>query len=481
MRIAFVNAPFKTYYSRNQRSPAVTKGGTFYYPFWLALACGFAQKSGHEAVLYDFIASDTPCDEAISILKKNSFQLVVVDITTPSVFHDVSFSDDVKKKIPGSIVMLVGTHVTALPEETLKMSKYIDLAAITEYDRTVVEVANAFEKGKSFTNVKGICFRHNQGFQRTAPQRLMTGEELDTLPFVSEIYKKFLNIKNYYFAAARHPMVMIITGRGCPFACNFCIYWQTLHGKVYRKRSAENVAAEFEYIAGELPFVKEIIIEDDTFTADIPRVQKICRILIERKNKLPWSANVRVGIDLETMCLMKKAGCRLLITGFESGDQKVLDNMGKHIRIGMSYDHMEFARKAGLLVHGCFMFGNPGETKETMEKTMKLAVELNCDSAQFYPLFVYPGTKSYAWFEERNLIATKDFRLWLKENGEHNTVIKLPGISSDEIVVFCENAYLRYHLRPAYLWLKTKQLFSNPAEGFRSLRSAFNFFKTKLT
>lgn len=480
MNIAFINPPFLQFYSRNQRSPAVTKGGTLYYPYWLAYACGWANIHNHKGILFDFVADNTPEAKSISRVKKEKPGLIVIDSATPSIVNDLNFAKKLHAALPKIPIVFVGTHPSALPEEILRSSPWVTAIGISEYDHTIVDIANAIQKKKPLSSVNGCAIRKGKTIIRTKPHQPLTPEDLNSMPFVTSIYKKHLSIKNYYFAAARYPEVMIVTGRGCPFGCNFCIFWQTLHGKSFRARSAQNVADEFAYITRELPSVKEVIIEDDTFTSNIPRVREICRLLIVQNNSLAWSANVRVGVDLETLRLMKQAGCRLIITGFESGDQKLLDAMGKHATVAMAEELMKNTKKAGLLVHGCFMVGNPGETKETMEKTLQHAIRLNPDSAQFYPLFVYPGTVSWRQYIDNKWISTTDFSQWLKSDGEHNTMINLPGLSSEEMVTFCEAAYPKYYIRPKYLGMKIVQLFTNPKEGVRSLLSASKYVYTKL-
>ncbi len=169
------------------------------------------------------------------------------------------------------------------------------------------------------------------------------------------------------------------------------------------------------------------------------------------------------------MELMKRAGCRLLIVGYESGSQVVLDGMGKKIRLADSLKFATNARKARLLVHGCFMVGNPGETRQTMQETLDFAKKLDPDSAQFYPLFVYPGTRAYEWAKSHGYLKTTDFRRWLNQSGGHECVIDLPGLSANAMTDFCSQAYLKFHLRPQYFWKKTKQLVVDPAEALRTL------------
>jgi len=475
MKIAFVNPPFLTGFSRGQRSPGVPSGGTFYYPYWLALACGWAQKKGQEVWLFDFVASKDSFQTAIKKLKDFSPKLAVIETSTPSIFNDLRFGKKVKKTLPDCFILLVGPHVSALPKQTLEAEKAIDGVAVGEYDQTVVDLAEALEKGKSLEKVAGLVFRRGRKVITNSPRKFLTN--LDEFPFVSQIYKQFLEPKNYFFAAARWPMVMIITGRGCPFGCFFCLWPQTLHGLKYRFCSAKKVAEEFAWISKNMPEIKEVVIEDDTFTANIPRVRKVCRLLIAQKNRLPWSTNARVHLDLQTMKLMKKAGCRLLIVGYESGNQEILNSMGKKITLEQSRRFAKNAKKAGLLVHGCFIIGGPGETLKTARQTFRFACELEPDSAQFYPLFVYPGTKAFSWAQREGFLKTTNFRRWLDKKGKYQGTVNQPGLSARQAADFCRWAYRHFYFRPKYLFKKLIQLVKTPEEGLRSLRAGINFFK----
>ena len=242
-------------------------------------------------------------------------------------------------------------------------------------------------------------------------------------------------------------------------------------------RSPENIAAEFACVAENLPEVREIGIEDDTFTIDRKRVERFCRMLIESNNRLKWYCNVRADLDYDLMALMRQAGCRLVTVGFESGEQAILDGMRKNLRAA---DYPRFARdakRAGLLVHGCLIAGLPGETRQTLEKSFRLAKELDCDSMQFYPLIVYPGTEAYRWAKGNGYLLTEDYRQWLTPAHAHNCVLSFPRLSREELEEFCERAYRRYHLNCRYLLKKLLQMFRRPSEGRRTLRSAFNYLR----
>jgi len=480
MKVLLLNPPFKTKYgrySRTSRSPAITKGGTLYYPFWLAYAAGVLEKAGHEVKLIDSCAYRYDRKKTYEIAKEFRPELIVLDTSTPSIYSDVEVGADLKEIFPKSFVVLVGTHPSALPEETLKLNKKIDAVARGEYDYTVRDLADTLEKKEDIKKVKGITYRKGEKIFHNPNREFI--KNIDELPFVSSVYKKHLDPKKYFFSAAQYPMIMIISGRGCPFRCFFCVYPQTFHGRRYRLRSAENVVDEFEHIIENFPEVKEVGIEDDTFTANIKRAREICQLLINRRlhRKIKWWANVRVNLDLDTMKLMKEAGCRLVIAGFESGVQKILDNMRKGITVEQSFEFAKNAKKAGLLVHGCFMVGNPGETWRTMQETLDFAIKLNIDTAQFFPMIPYPGTEAYKWAKDNSFLKNISFNQWLTEDGLHNTVINPEGLSAQDLVKFCDYARRKYYLRYSYVSYKLRQCLSDYQEAKRTLKSLKSFFR----
>jgi radical SAM superfamily enzyme YgiQ (UPF0313 family) len=244
----------------------------------------------------------------------------------------------------------------------------------------------------------------------------------------------------------------------------------------FRTRSPKHVATEFRLISEYFPGVREIVIEDDTFSINDKRVEEIAEALIAESNRIPWSANVRTTLSQEAMRLMKAAGCRLLIVGYESGDQSILDSVGKGTRVEQSFEFARRARRTGLLVHGCFMAGNVGETLQTLEKTLDMAMELRPDTAQFFPLMVYPGTRDYSRLKADGRITAKSYEDWLTPDGLHNCVVDLPDLTAEELVAWCNSARRRFYLRPGYLLYKLWQTIRHPfAEGRRTLKSLGTF------
>jgi radical SAM superfamily enzyme YgiQ (UPF0313 family) len=478
MKIVALNPPFLPRYSRESRSPAVAKSGTLYYPMWLAYAAGFLEKQGHEVLFIDAPAAGLSREQTEQRITEFSPQLAVVDTSTPSIYSDVEAASGLKRKIPGLFTVLVGVHVSALPEQTLSLDAGIDAVAIGEYEATLADVAAALSAphGRDALRlIPGIAFRDKTGaIVRNAPRDYI--DNLDALPMVSAVYKKHLTVEPYFYGHSRHPLIVIMTGRGCPFHCTYCVVPQVLQGHRYRRRSVKNVVEEFIYIRDNFPQVREIMIEDDTLTADAKRCRELSGALIAAgATRIPWSANSRADVDFETMAAMKKAGCRLFCVGFESGDQEILNNIKKGTTLEKIRRFMKDAKRAGILIHGCFMVGNRGETHETLETTLRFAKELSPDTAQFFPIMVYPGTDDYRYFKENGWIVTEDFRRWLTADGLHSSVVSNPRLTHETLVDFCDRARREFYLRPGYIAGKAMQALRDPGElkrlvkGFRTL------------
>lgn len=481
MKIAVLNPPFLPKFSRESRSPAVTKSGTLYFPMWLAYAVGFLEKHGHEVLFLDAPASGLGVEDVYKRIAGFKPSLAVLEASTPSIYNDVAVACEIKKEVPDVFTILVGVHVSAVPVQTLREAPDgLDAVAVHEFDATLVELAEKLAESRSdetLKRIRGIAFK-NQAGEILLNERRPFIEDLDALPFVSAVYKKHLDVTPYFYGHSRHPLIVLLTGRGCPFRCTYCVYPQTLVGHTYRKRSVKNIVEEFVFIAENFPDVKEIMIEDDTLTADKARCRELAQALIHAKAiRIPWSANSRADVDFDTMAIMKKAGCRLLCVGFESGDQTILDNIKKTITLERIRQFRKDAKKAGILIHGCFMVGNKGETRETLEKTVKFARELEPDTAQFFPIMVYPGTEAYTYFDSMGWIASKNYSNWIDKNGLHASVVSNPDLTYEELALFCSRARKEFYLRMKYIVLKCFQIITHPGEAKRIIKAFSTFYK----
>ena len=484
MKIMMLNPPFIERFSRDSRSPERSKGNCLYYPIYLSYATGVLEKEGFKVRLLDAVAENIGHKKAVDITKRFNPELIVINTSTPSIYNDLSIGSWIKKRLPNSFVTLVGTHPTALPEQTLQLEPNIDAIARGEYDYTIRDLALTLEKGGDLNTVQGLTFRSGNSIIHNPDRPFI--KDLDEIPFVSEVYKKHLNIKKYFYPTVPHPEVTILTGRGCPFQCSFCLYSQVWWKGNYRLRSIENVVDEFEYIVNELP-VRGIMIEDDTLTINKKRAREISREIIKRGIKIKWCCNSRADVDYETMKIMKKAGCSLFCVGFESGSQMLLNNVHKGTKIEKIKKFMTDSKKAGIKIHGCFILGLREGSKRTVEDTIKFAIDLDPDTVQFYPLMVYPGTPDFEWAKQNKFLKTEDWAEWITEEGVHNTVIDRPSLSSEYLVKKCDEALRRFYFRPKKILsimlnsLKNRDEFARYFGGFTTfvnyLRGGFKFPK----
>ncbi|MBQ7857644.1 MAG: radical SAM protein [Oscillospiraceae bacterium] len=477
MKICFINPPFKPEhgkFSRESRSPAIGHSGVLYYPLWLIYAAAVAKECGFDVAFIDAPAKQMNVEQTLERVagEAGDAKLFVFDTSTPSIFSDVEFAGMIKERYPEAFTLLVGTHPSATVEETMGYSSRIDGIARREFDYIVRDLAIALRDGTALSEVKGLSWRNGDAVVHNPDAEFIT--DMDAIPFASKFIKEYLCVTDYVFAAAAFPSIQIFTGRGCPARCNFCVYPQTMHGHRYRLRSVESVIEELEYIVANFPEVKEVVFEDDTFTISKERVTQICQQMIDKglNKRLRWLCNARVNLDYDTMCMMKKAGCHLIIPGIESVNQQILKNIRKGTTVEQIEKYVANARKAGLMIHACYMVGNEGETRQTMEETLAAAMRFKTDTAQFYPLIPYPGTEAYDW-AKRNGYLQGSYADYVHEDGTLNCVISTPELSAQDLVDFCSRARKKYYLRPWYICHRIW----NGLRDFEDLKRSLKAFK----
>jgi radical SAM superfamily enzyme YgiQ (UPF0313 family) len=275
MRVLFLNPPFHPRFSREQRSPAVTKSGTLYYPKWLATAAGVALQRGHEVDLLDSPAAGYSVQAVIDRIRFKNIEAVVCDTSTPSILNDVKVVESLAAAQPSLHCLMVGRHVSALPAETLNLSPTLEAVAIREYEYTVRDWLEAKACGADLSAVDGLVWRKPDTGEIITNRPRPAIENLDEIPFVTEVYKRFLHTPDYFYGHSLWPLVVFDTSRGCPYHCSFCVYPQTFSGHTIRYRSVNNVADEFEFVAREMPEIKTVMLEDDTFIINKSRTLQL--------------------------------------------------------------------------------------------------------------------------------------------------------------------------------------------------------------
>ena len=465
-------------FSRESRSPCVTKSSTLYWPMFMCYAAGCVEEDGNEIMVIDSPAMDLDLQGTLERIKSFKPELAVLNTSTPSINNDMRVGRAVKEALSCDIAMM-GTHATAEPLEILERESAIDYVISGEADYTTRELVRYLRGDGPDHKRKILGVSWRQGEERIRNPERPKIEDLDALPWVSKVYHKYLFscYKRYFYGANINPLIVILSGRGCPFRCTYCVIPQTLTGNTYRKRGIKDVVDEMAFIKEAFPDLGEIFFEDDTFTAHPSRTAELCQEVINRGLKVTWSANARADVKYEVLDVMKKAGCRELCVGFESSSVDVLKNVKKGLAIGMAEKFMTAADRAGILIHGCFMVGNLGDTKETLESTLEFAKQLNPNTAQFYPIMAYPGTSAYDEAKMRGELVSEDYDHWLDKDGQHNTTVIRKGITSQELVDFCDRARREFYLRPGYIFKQAKMALTNSRERYRVFRGAGTLVK----
>ncbi|MGN8159549.1 hopanoid biosynthesis associated radical SAM protein HpnJ [Salinisphaera sp. RV14] len=435
---------------------------SFWYPTWLAQPAALVPGSR----LIDAPADGLTLDDVLPLA--HEYELVIMHTSSPSFATDVKVAEAFKRENPKLLIGMVGAKVAVDPDGSLGASTAIDFVGREEFDYTCKEVA----EGRDLSGVLGLTWRDANGEHVRNPDRPMI-ENMDELPFVSEVYKRDLTIENYFIGYLEHPYVSFYTGRGCRSKCTFCLWPQTVGGHRYRVRSPENVVAEVAYIQREMPHVKEIFFDDDTFTDFKPRVEEIARGL--GKLGVTWSCNAKANVPYKTLKIMKENGLRLLLVGYESGNNQILHNIKKGLRTDIAREFTKNCRKLGITIHGTFILGLPGETRETIRETIDFAREINPHTIQVSLAAPYPGTRLYDEAMENGWLDASGPEALVNDDGVQIAPISYPHLGKEEIFESVETFYKRFYFRPGKIAELTAEMVRHPSMIGRRLREGREF------
>ncbi|OLD18777.1 MAG: hopanoid biosynthesis associated radical SAM protein HpnJ [Acidobacteriales bacterium 13_1_40CM_3_55_5] len=465
LKTLFLNPPsFENFDGgAGSRWPATREIESYWYPVWLAYPTGMLEG----ARLLDAPSHHVSAEETIKIA--HDYEFLVLFTSTPGFPGDIGLAKAIKEVNPAIKIAFVGPHVTVLPERSLKDCPAIDFVCRKEFDYSVVE----FAQGKPLDEILGISYRSNGSVVHT-PDRPQI-EDLDSLPHVTDVYRRDLDVKRYNVPFLLYPYVSLYTTRGCPAQCTFCLWPQTLSGHPWRKRSTNDVAREMAKAKEYWPGVKEFFFDDDTFNIQKARTVELCSKL--KPLNLTWSCTSRVTTDYETLKAMKDAGCRLLIVGYESGDQQILKNIKKGATIERARQFTKDCHKLGLVVHGDFILGLPGETRETIRNTIDFAKELDVETIQVSVAHAYPGTELYDYAMKSGFMVA-DTKM-VDEGGHQMAHIQYPGLPADEIMESVHRFYDEYYFRPKAVYRILRKAAFDGGERKRLYKEAKSFLKLR--
>jgi hopanoid biosynthesis associated radical SAM protein HpnJ len=465
LRTLFLNPPSFEHFDGGAASrwPATREVEPTGNPVWLAYPAGMVEG----ARLLDGPPHDVSAEQTIEIAKRHEF--LVLFTSTPGFAGDVRLAHAIKEGNPDIKIAFVGPPVTVLPEKSLQDCSAIDIVRRTEFDCSVVE----FAQGKAPDETLGVSYRKNGTVVHNADRPPI--ENLDALPHVTDVYKRDLDIRRYDIPFLKHPYVSLHTTRGCPAQCTFCLWPQTLSGHPWRKRSTDDVAREMAKAKDYWPDVQEFFFDDDTFNLQKARTLELCAKL--KPLKLTWSCTSRVTTDFETLKAMKGAGCRLLIVGYDSGDPQILRNIKKGATIERARQFTRDCHRLGLVIHGDFILGLPGETRESIDKTIAFAKELDVHTIQVSVAHAYPGTELYDYVLKNSFLLSH--QEMVDQGGHQLAHIAYPGLPADEMLSALHRFYDEYYFRPRVVLRILKRAVFDSVERKRIYKEAKSFLKVR--
>jgi hopanoid biosynthesis associated radical SAM protein HpnJ len=429
---------------------------SFWYPTWLAQPAALVPGSR----LVDAPPTELGLEDVAPLAR--DYDLAVLHTSTPSFANDLRVAERLKAENPLLRIGFVGAHVAVLREAALRASPAIDFVTGNEFDFTIQEVA----QGRPLGSVSGLSYRKNGSFGRT-PERAPL-EDMDALPFVVDVYHRDLDVERYFIGYLLHPY----TGRGCRSKCTFCLWPQTVGGHRYRTRSVEHVVAEIARARRHFPTVKEYFFDDDTFTDDLPRAEAIARGL--SRLGVTWSCNAKANVPLSTLEVLRDHGLRLLLVGYESGSQEILNNVKKGVRLDGAREFTRQARRLGIKIHGTFIMGLPGETRETIAQTIRFAQDIDPDTLQVSLAAPYPGTELHRVALERGWLENEAL---VDRDGVQATAIGYPHLPRTEIFASVEEFYRRFYFRPRKIFAIASEMVRDRSVLKRRLGEGVEFLR----
>ncbi|HEX3490483.1 MAG TPA: hopanoid biosynthesis associated radical SAM protein HpnJ, partial [Streptosporangiaceae bacterium] len=467
MRTLFLNPPSYAGFDggAGARYQARREIRSYWYPTWLAQPAALVPDSR----LVDAPPAGLALGDVVPLARNHD--LVIVHTSSPTFAGDVQAAEAMKAENPDLRVGFVGPKVAVEPERSLQASSAIDFVAREEFDFTIAEVA----EGRPLASIDGLSYRDGRGqLVHNADREILT--DMDRLPFVTPVYKRDLRAEDYYIGYLLHPYLSLYTGRGCRSRCTFCLWPQTVGGHRYRTRSVASVLDEAALATTLFPRVKELFFDDDTFTDDRPRAEEIARGLA--RLGITWSCNAKANVPRETLKVLRDNGLRLLLVGYESGSQDILINIKKGLRVERARRFAADCHDLGITVHGTFILGLPGETRETIQETIRFAREVNPHTIQVSVAAPYPGTELYRSAVENGwLPADSEDAALVSDRGTQLAALSYPHLGHTEILGSVDTFYKRFYFRAGKLAEMSAELLRRPGMTGRRLREGTEFVR----
>lgn len=407
-------------------------------PLGLGYLAGVVRERGFKVRIIDDLVEKLSLDELFNRVK--DALIVGITSTTPTFNSALKYARMIKSRFPDAFVILGGVHATFKPYDAIK-NDFVDAVCVGEGEYTLAEVAERIENERTLEGVRGLIWKENGRIVDNGPREPIM--DLDSLPFPAY---DLMPIEKYTVLGHKLQHFPMITSRGCPFACRYCSS-SLFMGRRFRARNAKNVVDEIEWLVEEFD-ARHIAFGDDTFTLSKRRVIEICDEIKRRGLDVDWSCSSRVDtINEELLKKMREAGCSAIYYGVESASPDVLKYYRKRIDLDKVKRAVEMTKRAGIATICSFIIGAPYERKEDMKKTLKFALKLDPDYAQFSVLTPYPGTEIYEEAKQKGLLLSENF----DDYTAGKPVLKNFYLAPKEISRFLKYCYLRFYIRPKFI------------------------------
>ncbi len=345
------------------------------------------QWKGDHVRLIDAIAEGWSTERVIAEARAEAPDLIVALAGFNTFPRDMAALDRIAEAVPQAQVVLLGYLPSLFPQQVLERTR-VTFVIRDEPELTFSELYDALSSGGALGAVAGLAYRED-GTIRLTPERGRL-EDLDALPFPDH---SLVNLERYNESYLERPIGVVMSERGCPFGCTYCV---RTFGRRLISRSAESLLAELEHLRRDLG-IRNIRFMDDTLTINRARMVRLCQGLLERGLDLVWTCLTRVDVvDAEVLELMRRAGCRRLYVGIESGSQRVLDSYRKGLSVAGIRDQMAVIRRSGLEASAFFIVGAPGEEEADVDASIQLAIDLDLDYVIVTKMQYWPGTELFA-------------------------------------------------------------------------------------
>ena len=479
MNILIANPPWpgEGYGARsNVRWPHRRGDKRLSFPIYLAYASSLLKRSGFKVKAVDAVWEEWGISEFVLEAKKAKPDVIFLEVSTPSIMFDLETAESLHEEMPGATIVFGGPHASYFHERIIENYRFVDVCIRGEFEYTLKDICETVKKRKSLSEIKGITFRNKMGNTVINEERPLK-TDIDDFPYPDRESFPIERYQQAFYAGKK--TALVLSSRGCPFRCTYCLWPSTLTYRRYRRRDPKKVVDEIEHLI-EKEGIDEVFFDDDEFVMDKKKVADICGEMIRRGISIKWQCMGRVDmVDSKTLGLMKRAGCYQIFYGFESGSEKILKSVKKGITTEQTKKAVELTKKAGIVCGGSFVLGSTYEDNNTANETIKFSRTLGADWVQFTLCAPFPGTPMY---EEAKNLGLLEVDSWSDFDGSNGPIMRTKYLSREELSGLQRKAYISYYTAPRViitnlLSIRSLEQARRVIRGIKSVLSRVFYYK----